>query len=768
MSELAPGQALESRFELLRLLGRGGMGQVWLALDRELQERVAVKVLDDSLAADDSMVELLRHECRQARRLIHPNIVRIFDFHKSEDHAFISMEFVEGGELGQLRDDRPEEILAKVVPLTAALGYAHAQGIVHRDLKPSNVLIDREGRPRLVDFGIAGLLRGGGGMRISGGGSPLSMSPQQRAGMPPSPADDTFALGVLIYELVSGFPPSVDEEQPPPEPIRSRMNYAVPRRLQKLVSRLLVADAAWRLTDTEEIGRELEAALQECRNRTLPPQASVVAEGGDDVGAVPVSPVPRASVSGVPDPEHRPKSMAIVWGAFALLALALVGVIFVLPGVVERDNGDEAATAVEAPAAPTEDELEKLAAAKADADAAAGRFGELKTALIDREVEAWGKADFADALLLADTADKAAESAQYATALETWRQAIGALEALDARSRELLDAALKRGASALAEGRGIDAATAFNTALAHDPENETAMHGLARAANIERVFELLEEGRRLEEEGRLDEARERFVEVSSLDAEVAGPREAIARIDAALLARSYTGAMSRAYALLSAARYEEAISAFREAARIRPGASEPAEGIARAEEERRVAGISGQRRRAESLEAAEGWRQALEIYQAILAKDPSIVFAQQGSRRAGSRAALDARLEGLLADPERLYSEQVQASARAALADANTVDNPGPRLQQQTSRLVTLIQEAMVPVLVKLESDNETEITLFRVGRLGTFDRYELELRPGTYTIVGTRRGFRDVRQQFTIRPGAPAGPFSIRCEEPI
>ena len=175
MSELAPGQALESRFELLRLLGRGGMGQVWLALDRELQERVAVKVLDDSLAADDSMVELLRHECRQARRLIHPNIVRIFDFHKAEDHAFISMEFVEGGELGQLRDDRPEEILAKVVPLTAALGYAHAQGIVHRDLKPSNVLIDREGRPRLVDFGIAGLLRGGGEMRISGGGSAASV-----------------------------------------------------------------------------------------------------------------------------------------------------------------------------------------------------------------------------------------------------------------------------------------------------------------------------------------------------------------------------------------------------------------------------------------------------------------------------------------------------------------------------------------------------------------------------------------------------------------
>jgi tetratricopeptide (TPR) repeat protein len=744
------------------------MGQVWLALDLELQERVAVKVLDESLAADDSMVGLLRHECRQARRLIHPNIVRIFDFHKTEEHAFISMEFVEGGELGQLRDDRPEEILAKVVPLTAALGYAHAQGIVHRDLKASNVLIDREGQPRLVDFGIAGMLRGGSGMRISGGGSPLSMSPQQRAGMPPSPADDTFALGVLIYELVSGFPPSVDEERAPPEPIRSRMNYAVPRRLQKLVSRLLVADAAWRLTDTEEIGRELEAALQECRNRTLPPQATLGAENGDEAGVLPISPVPQADATGVPDHEQRPKSMAIVWGAFALLALALIGVIFVLPGVVERQKGGDGAAIAEAPEAPTEDELEKLAAAKADADAAAGRFEDLKAVLVERAVEEWGKTDFADALSLAETADKAADSAQYGTALETWQQAIGALETLDARSQELLDAALERGSAALAQGRGVDAATAFNTALVHDPENEAALRGLARAANIERVFELLEGGRRLEQEGSLKAARERFVQAASLDAEVEGPAEAIARIDAALVMRRYTGAMSRGYALLSAARYEDAIAAFGEASRIRPGASEPAEGIARAEEERRVAGIAGQRDRAESLEAAESWRQALEIYQSILAKDPSIVFAQQGSRRAGSRAALDARLEGFLANPERLYSEQVQATARAALADAGNIDNPGPRLKRQTSRLVTLIEEALVPVLVRLESDNETEITLFRVGRLGTFDHYELELRPGTYTIVGTRRGFRDVRQQFTIRPGTPAGPFSIRCEEPI
>ncbi|MGD9257540.1 MAG: serine/threonine-protein kinase, partial [Gammaproteobacteria bacterium] len=145
MTELSPGRILASRFELRRLLGRGGMGQVWLAVDSELGEQVAVKVLEPALATDEAMLALLRHECRQARRLVHPNIVRVYDFHSDGEIAFISMEFVEGGELGQFRDDSPEQILSKIVPLTSALAYAHARGIVHRDLKPSNVLIDREG-----------------------------------------------------------------------------------------------------------------------------------------------------------------------------------------------------------------------------------------------------------------------------------------------------------------------------------------------------------------------------------------------------------------------------------------------------------------------------------------------------------------------------------------------------------------------------------------------------------------------------------------------
>lgn len=765
MTELVPGRALASRFELKRLLGRGGMGQVWQAHDRELGEQVALKILNPELAADAGMLELLRQECRQARRLVHPNIVRIYDFHQADGHAFISMEFVEGGELGQLRDAPPAEVLDKVVPLVSALAYAHGQGIVHRDVKPSNVILDREGMPRLVDFGIAALLNSERGLRLSGGGSPMSMSPEQRAGLPPSPADDVFALGVLIYELISGFPPEVEKDGPPPAQMRSRANYAVPGSLQTLVTRLLAAEAAWRPSDLGQIGRELDAALQESRNLTLPPDVEVVSTADDAEEIVPVSHQPTTTHR--PDRPVQRDRRPVLWVAFAVLALALVGVIFVLPGYVDRQRSVDMTESAER-SARSQAELEQLAAEKAQADEARERFDTLGSELVDRGVEEWGRADFRDVQALADAAAQAYESAQYKTAYETMEEANKGLEALGRRAAELLDSALARGAAALEQGRRDAAQTAFDTALGLDPGNEIATRGLERAGKIDQVFALLAQARRLEEEGDFEQARDRYREVGKLDPQIEGTEVAIQRLNRKITDRRYNAAMSRAFAALSAEQYDDAITAFQQAARIRPSATEPAEGIARAREASRVSGIAAARLRAEALEGQERWKEAVEVYQSILAGDSGVAFAQAGARSAALRASLDARLEGLIADPERIYSDRVQQAARAALGEAATIPGPGPRLQRQVSQIETLLAEAARPVRVTLRSDNQTEITLFRVGRLGMFEQFELELRPGTYTVTGTRRGYRDVRQQFTIKPGASAGPFTIRCEEPI
>jgi tetratricopeptide (TPR) repeat protein len=741
------------------------MGQVWQAHDLELGEQVAVKVLNPELAADADMLELLRHECRQARRLVHPNIVRIYDFHSADGHAFISMEFVEGGELGQLRDGRPAEILEKVVPLVSALAYAHGQGIVHRDVKPSNVILDREGMPRLVDFGIAALLTSERGLQLSGGGSPLSMSPEQRAGLPPSPADDVFALGVLIYELITGFPPEVEKDGPPPAQMRSRANYAIPARLQALVTRLLAAEAAWRPTDLVQVGSELEAALQESRNLTLPPQVEVVATTDEAEEIVPVSHQPTATAR--PHRPDAPDRRPLLWVAGAILVMALIGVVFVLPGYVDRERGADTTASTER-AARTQAELQQLAAEKAQADEARQRFEALKADLVHRGVDEWGPADFRDVLAMADAAGKAYESAQYETARETLVEASQGLEALGRRATELLEAALQRGAAALEEGRREAAESAFDAALRLDPGNEIATRGLERAGKIDQVFALLAKARRLEEEGEFEGARNTYREVATLDPLVEGTETAVQRLNGKIIDQRYQAAMSRAFAALSAEQYEDAIGAFREAARIRPSASEPGEGIARAQEASRVSRIAAARLRAEAFERDERWKEAVEVYQSILADDPGVAFAQAGARSAAVRASLDARLEGLIADPERIYSDRVQQAARAAVSEAAAIPDPGPRLLRQVSRVETLLAEAARPVRVTLRSDNETEITLYRVGRLGTFEQFELELRPGTYTVTGTRRGYRDVRQQFTIKPGAPAGPFTIRCEEPI
>ena len=138
MVELHSGQSLASRFTLVRPLGRGGMGAVWLARDENLGSEVALKMVPPS--ATDAQITLLLHECRHARRLSHPNLVRVFDFYQEPEAVFITMEYVDGGDLSELRGRDPKVILETLLPLVEALQYAHDLGVVHRDVKSGMVL----------------------------------------------------------------------------------------------------------------------------------------------------------------------------------------------------------------------------------------------------------------------------------------------------------------------------------------------------------------------------------------------------------------------------------------------------------------------------------------------------------------------------------------------------------------------------------------------------------------------------------------------------
>jgi len=230
----------------------------------------------------------------------------------------------------------------------------------------------------------------------------------------------------------------------------------------------------------------------------------------------------------------------------------------------------------------------------------------------------------------------------------------------------------------------------------------------------------------------------------------------------------FRDAMTEGLEALEGGRWEEARLALERAADLKPGAPEVADAFARAAAGQRREEIAARIRRARGHEDNEAWHEADEAYVAVLEMDPEAAAALEGHERAAYRADLDDRLDYHLRNPGRLASPVVLEDAASLLEEAWGVNPGGPRLAQQMTRLEQLIKTASTPVPVILESDNQTEVTVLRVGRFGTFFRREISLRPGNYTAVGSRAGFRDVRVRFAVAPGTSRNPVMIQCTDGI
>jgi serine/threonine-protein kinase len=331
------------RYRILDFLGSGAMGEVYLAEDPQIERRLAIKTV--RLAGRPQEIEdrkrrLLR-EARAAGRLLHPNVVTLFDAGEADGMLFLAFEFVAGMDLaGRLENGEPlslREVLRIIRQVADALDFAHRQGIVHRDIKPSNILLDAQGKVKVADFGIAKVTGQSTELTVAGSvmGSPQYLSPEQIRGEELDGRSDIFSLGVVLYELLSKKRPFdgdtittlvyqiLHKEPPPISELR-----AVPDRLEALLRRMLAKSRDDRFATAAELSAEVAACERELSDETLsapaanlPLQATrVLPRKTTDAVASPST--PDAPAATPPRPPTPPPIPARAGGAPAPVAAA--------------------------------------------------------------------------------------------------------------------------------------------------------------------------------------------------------------------------------------------------------------------------------------------------------------------------------------------------------------------------------------------------------------------------------------------------------------
>ncbi len=813
MPDLTKGTRLAERYTLERQLGKGGEAETWLARDRMTSARVALKIVTASTSATNR----LRDEWQANLRLMHAHILRVFEFHEDRGFAFYSMQHVDGPDLGALSGAALDDILRPTGLIVDALRYVHGKGVVHRDLKASNVLLDYNGAPYLSDFGVATA----DGTRRDGG-SLIASSPQVLAGEPASPTDDVFALGCLVYELVSGRPPwppgatAANIHAAAPGPLVAASGEQVPEVVGDLVSRML-SPAAKERPSVESIADTLRAAGFTPGVARNVKAARPVAE---DERIETVSAVRRPSVedsASAPPPTSAGLNPRLVGASLAVLVALLLGVVFLLPDAVD-DEDSPSVTSREQPAAegatPAPVSEDPVAADMADDDSLGGnrvtreyvpentglegetiefneneadysglddegklRFnvesilGELLSdfeTLERRSVQRWAPVQYRRAQEYYKSGDEAYLRRDYATAELNYLDALTVLEPLFERVEPEFEKALAGAKAAFDAGDRTEALRLYELAVAITPNHPEAREGLERARNLETVLRLVDQGLDYEEELELDAAETSFSQALDLDPNWLPAAQGLERVRVTRTKIRFDSRMSEGLEALAAGDYLSARAAFRMAQQLIPGSPEPADGLLQVDQGLRLSNIATLEQEAMSLENSEHWDAAATTYEGILEVDANLSFAMDGLSRSRQMSSLHKRLDDYISEPDRLSIPGVMQQATMLVVEITRMPDIGPRLAGQRDELSRLLKRAATPVRVELVSDNQTSVTVYKVGVLGNFATTAIELRPGTYVAVGSRPGFRDVRHEFRVAPEIDMQPVVIRCEEPI
>jgi eukaryotic-like serine/threonine-protein kinase len=333
------GRVLSGRYELSRLLGRGGMAEVWAARDHTLSREVAVKILLDRFLDDATFTRRFQDEARHVARLNHPNLVGVYDTGTDQGQPYIVMELVEGRSLqqvlaaGGVHEDRALQIVGQVC---AALAYAHDRGLIHRDIKPGNILLADDGTVKVTDFGIARAVDNETVTRTAAVlGTAAYLSPEQAQGRDIDPRSDLYSLGVVLYELLTGEQPFAGDSpvtvayqhvQETPRPPRE-LDPSIGAAAEAITMRALAKNPANRYQHAGEMAEDVHSA------RTGGPITAPAVLNDDETALL------QPDFGHVRGSEAQRRSRAVAYVLLGVLAIAsIVGIGMVLAGVLNGEG----------------------------------------------------------------------------------------------------------------------------------------------------------------------------------------------------------------------------------------------------------------------------------------------------------------------------------------------------------------------------------------------------------------------------------------------